>query len=118
MALPYTVTHVATSNKVVAISFDDGPNEDYTPQFLKILKDSKIKATFFLLGEKVKRYPKLTQRIYREGHDIGNHSFSHKKYTRLSERSLLVDLAKSQKAFKEVLGFFPVYFRQIGRAHV
>ncbi len=69
--------------KKTALSFDDGPSSDYTPLILDILKEYDIKATFFLLGKQVEKHPELVQRIAREGHSIGNHSHSHRNFTRL-----------------------------------
>lgn len=69
------------SPKTVYLTFDDGPS-DLTGQVLDILKKNKIGATFFVLGEQVKKYPQLISRIYEEGHAIGNHTYDH-NYTEL-----------------------------------
>ncbi len=65
------------SENHISITFDDGPNPDFTPKILKLLKDKNAKATFFLVGKKVAQHPKIVQRILEEGHSIGNHSYSH-----------------------------------------
>ncbi len=59
------------------MTFDDGPDEDFTPQVLDILKKNDVKATFFVVGEKVEYNKGLLKRQYDEGHEIGNHTFTH-----------------------------------------
>ncbi len=63
--------------KVVALTFDDGPNPYATPQILDILKSENVKANFFMIGKWVKKYPELARRIVSEGHNIGGHTYSH-----------------------------------------
>lgn len=65
------------SDKVVALTFDDGPNPYATPQILDILKSENVKATFFLVGKWVEKYPELARRIVDEGHTIGGHTYTH-----------------------------------------
>jgi peptidoglycan-N-acetylglucosamine deacetylase len=93
MAFPGVIWEIPTSERVVAISFDDGPDPVYTPQVLEILREHGIKATFFLVGERVRRFPELRQRIGEEGHEVGNHSDSWRRTIQLSdgefERNLL-----------------------------
>ena len=67
---------VNTSKKVVALTFDDGPSS-HTQEILDILRLHNVQATFFLLGKHAEQHPNLVRQIYEEGHDIGNHSFSH-----------------------------------------
>lgn len=63
--------------KVVALTFDDGPTPTITPQVLEILKKNNIKATFFLIGQNLKRFPKIAQQIVADGHALGNHTWHH-----------------------------------------
>jgi peptidoglycan/xylan/chitin deacetylase (PgdA/CDA1 family) len=72
-----TYFSVKTSQKVAALTFDDGPSPQNTPAILDILKRHNVKATFFVLGAYAQQYPDLIQRLDREGHEIGNHSWSH-----------------------------------------
>ena len=88
----------------VALTFDDGPNPEYTPQVLDILKDYKIKATFFLLGQEVERFKDLTRRIVDEGHSIGNHSYSHSRFNRLGSKEIEKEILKTQHVFDDVFG--------------
>ncbi|GGL51571.1 polysaccharide deacetylase family protein [Sporolactobacillus putidus] len=71
------VWEVPNDQKVVALTFDDGPNPVYTPQILDLLRKYHAKATFFLIGKRIQAYPDLVKREVREGHELGNHTFSH-----------------------------------------
>jgi peptidoglycan/xylan/chitin deacetylase (PgdA/CDA1 family)/glycosyltransferase involved in cell wall biosynthesis len=71
------ISRVRVQEKVIALTFDDGPNEPYTSQVLKILHENDVRATFFLIGENVQVFPDAARKIAIEGHAIGNHSYSH-----------------------------------------
>jgi peptidoglycan/xylan/chitin deacetylase (PgdA/CDA1 family) len=73
------LSRVDTSEKAVALTFDDGPNPPYTEQVLSVLSRHGVKATFFLVGKQVRRFPDTASRIIQAGHDIGNHSYSHRR---------------------------------------
>lgn len=64
-------------NRTVALSFDDGPEPNWTPQILDILRDKQVKATFFVIGKEMDKYPDIAQRIVDEGHIVGNHTYHH-----------------------------------------
>jgi peptidoglycan-N-acetylglucosamine deacetylase len=70
---------VKTGQNVVALTFDDGPNPDITPRILALLKKYNAKATFFVLGKRVEKYPGLVRDEYLGGNEIGNHSWNHEK---------------------------------------
>lgn len=70
--------------KIVALTFDDGPDKVYTPQVLDILREKGVRATFFLIGSRVDEDADVAKRIAEEGHSIGNHSYSHPKLTKAS----------------------------------
>ena len=72
-----TVYHIRANEKVVALTFDDGPSPVWTPQILDALKAVNVKATFFMLGMHVWRYPEIARRVADEGHEIGNHTYDH-----------------------------------------
>ncbi|MGE5543111.1 MAG: polysaccharide deacetylase family protein, partial [Bacillota bacterium] len=72
------------AHKTIALTFDDGPDNQYTPQILDILAQKGVKATFFLIGKRVSELPEVTKRIVSEGHDVGNHTFSHPNVTHFS----------------------------------
>lgn len=79
-----TVTHVVTSEPLVALTFDDGPHPEYTPRLLDILERHSARATFFVVGEAAERQPKLIERMARSGHTIGNHTWDHPSMPLLS----------------------------------
>lgn len=92
-------------SKIAYLTFDDGPSENATPRILEILDDYDIKATFFVLGSMVEKYPDMLQRIYDEGHKIGNHSYSHNyKYIYENSENFLQDFKHCEDVLKEILG--------------
>src|SRR5262245_9831283 len=72
-----------STDRVIALTFDDGPNEPYTSQMAKALHDRGIRATFFQVGRCIQRFPAVTVRLHAAGHVIGNHSYSHRFHTYL-----------------------------------
>ncbi|MFC5403418.1 polysaccharide deacetylase family protein [Cohnella soli] len=92
------------NRKLVALTFDDGPDGKYTGEILDILKEKHVKATFFLVGTQVAKYPGVAKRIVTEGHDIGNHSWSHADLTKLSAQALQDQLNKTQAAIFKATG--------------
>lgn len=75
-----SMTHKRTKINEVALTFDDGPSE-FTPQFLDLLKEHQVKATFFCIGKQIEKHPETFQRIIAEGHTVGNHTLSHSNNT-------------------------------------
>ena len=71
------IVRLNTNQRVVALTYDDGPNPPYTDQLLDILAKHNIKATFFLIGNRIERHPETANRIIAEGHQVGNHTYSH-----------------------------------------
>ncbi|MDR0486415.1 MAG: polysaccharide deacetylase family protein [Elusimicrobiota bacterium] len=96
--------------KKISLTFDDGPGRS-TDFVLKLLKEKNVKATFFLLGTQVEKNPKLAKRILEEGHEIGNHTYSHLNFYSYSESSraevIERELMKSGKILSRVLGINP-----------
>lgn len=90
----------------VALTFDDGPSPD-TMKILDVLRDENIKATFFLIGENVEKYPEIARKIAAEGHEIGNHSYSHPIYLFCTPARTRRELEKTQEIIKNVVGFAP-----------
>jgi peptidoglycan/xylan/chitin deacetylase (PgdA/CDA1 family) len=99
-----------TGTGVVSLTFDDGPGA-YTEQILDILKKYNVHATFYVIGRNVQRYPQTMQRIVREGHSIGNHSFTHTDLSRLSRVAVLKELTDTQVAIEQACGVTPTAFR-------
>ena len=89
---PYRVAEYGASSNQVAITFDDGPDPQWTPKILDVLKREHATATFFLIGIQADKFPSITSRIYQEGHEIGNHTFTHPDISDLSDRSVRLEL--------------------------
>ncbi|MFD0711870.1 polysaccharide deacetylase family protein [Paenibacillus sp. GCM10027626] len=98
---------MAPDQKLVALTFDDGPDENYTPAILDILKENDVKATFFLVGTQVKKYPKMVQRILDEGHAIGNHSYDHADLSKLNEKGVTKEIKQADDLIEKAVGFVP-----------
>jgi peptidoglycan-N-acetylglucosamine deacetylase len=108
---PYTVDMYGSSPNKIAITFDDGPDPDWTPKILDVLKEEGVKATFFLIGVEAQNYPGITKRIYAEGHEIGNHTFTHPDISNINKRYFEVELNLTERFFEGKLGVKPVLFR-------
>ncbi len=106
-----TIFRVKTDEKVVALTFDDGPSEIWTPQILDELKKENVKATFFMIGEHVKKYPEIVKRVAQEGHDIGNHTYDHHGIFYYKPEELYREIKDTEKIIKDVTGKTTVYFR-------
>lgn len=102
--------NVSLDDKVVALTFDDGPSK-YTNKILDVLKKYDACGTFFLIGNKVDFYGDVLKRMLLEGSEIGNHSYDHKLLTRLSKADFQKEISKTQDAIKKVTGFTPTLFR-------
>lgn len=97
--------------KKVAITFDDGPNPDYTELLLKGLKERGVTATFFLLGKEVEKYPDIVKDIQAEGHLIGTHSYEHVNLNNLNDKAAIEQVDKTNAAIHEITGQYPEYIR-------
>lgn len=100
----------STSDKIIALSFDDGPNEPYTSQVLDILNEYGVKATFFVVGKNVELYPETARRIVAEGHVLGNHTYSHNANHAIMEGGDK-DIELAQEAIFKVTGVRPHLYR-------
>ncbi|WP_071675000.1 polysaccharide deacetylase family protein [Nioella nitratireducens] len=108
---PTTITRVPTDQPLLAMTFDDGPHETLTPQLLDLLRARGLRATFYLIGRRVARYPALARRIAEEGHEIGNHTWNHPRLTSLGNTSLLAELDRTTQIIAEATGRPPVTMR-------
>ncbi len=97
--------------RVVALTFDDGPNEPYTSQIAEILNDRGVRATFFQVGRCVERSPATTEALAAAGHVIGNHSLSHRLRTYLRWGAFAGEIERTQEIFRQVLGKEPQLVR-------
>ena len=102
--------NVSLDDKVIALTFDDGPSK-YTNDILNVLKKYNACGTFFLIGNKVDFYKDTLRRMLEEGSEIGNHSYDHKLLTRLSKEEFQDEINNTQEAIKKITGFTPTLFR-------
>ncbi len=107
--ISYSEVHV--DGPYIAMTFDDGPNEKLTPELLDILKARHIHATFFVVGQNAERFPQILERAVREGHEIGNHSWSHPAFAKMSESAVRRELQKTDDAIRAATGHSPVLLR-------
>jgi peptidoglycan/xylan/chitin deacetylase (PgdA/CDA1 family) len=107
---PSYTWHIQTSEKIVYLSFDDGPNERATPFVLEQLKKYNAKATFFCVGKNVAAFPNLYDRIVDEGHTTGNHTFNHLNGWKTGDSEYLEDVKEAAKWIDSAL-FRPPYGR-------
>jgi peptidoglycan-N-acetylglucosamine deacetylase len=109
------VWEITTDEKVIALTFDDGPNPFYTPQILVLLKEYGARATFFVTGMQVQKYPELAKRQVQEGHELGNHMYSHPKISRLATDQIRQELAQTERSIIAATGQKPpLLFRPPG----
>jgi cellulose synthase/poly-beta-1,6-N-acetylglucosamine synthase-like glycosyltransferase/spore germination protein YaaH/peptidoglycan/xylan/chitin deacetylase (PgdA/CDA1 family) len=97
--------------KQVALSFDDGPDPVWTPKILDVLKKYNVKATFMVIGEQAADNTGLLKRYIREGHEIGNHTWTHPDISEISDGQLKLELNFTERLFAAKLGIQPLYFR-------
>ncbi len=112
--IPFTPTDIYRGDRAqatLALTFDDGPFPIYTTLLLDTLAQMGVKATFFVTGENVQRYPFLAQAIVRAGHELANHSYHHPHLIKLSVAQMTEELASTQEAIAAVTGQAPRYFR-------
>lgn len=101
-----------TGKKEIAITFDDGPATQYTPELLAILKEHQVQAAFFCIGKRIAGNEQLLQQVYNEGHVIGNHSYSHHFWFDMySSAKMSADLSMMDDAMQSVTGQRPKLFR-------
>jgi peptidoglycan-N-acetylglucosamine deacetylase len=100
-----------TNKKVVALTFDDGPDPIYTPQVLKVLKKYHVSATFFVEGANVYQYPEIVQAEIKAGHLIGNHTYSHPHLSQLSEGDIRAEIMEADGEIKKITNKKPGFFR-------
>ncbi len=110
----HAIKHIDCDEKLIALTFDDGPHPTYTEEILDILKEYGQKATFFVVGQNAKEYPDILKRTAREGHEIGGHTYSHKYINRMSDDALLDDIYKTNEAIKNACGVTPTLMRPPG----
>lgn len=109
--LSYTVEQYGYHPNKIALTFDDGPNAEWTPKILDILKKYNVKATFLMIGENAENNVGMMERVYREGHEIGNHTFTHPDISEISNAQVDLQLNLTERLFASKLGVWPLFFR-------
>ncbi len=92
------ITGCRTREKIIALTFDDGPHPDFTPRILEMLDRYEVAATFFVIGQHVSRHPALVRRIVSSGHTLGNHTGSHRRLVGQSVRTVADELRACEQA--------------------
>ncbi|MDE6530385.1 MAG: polysaccharide deacetylase family protein [Lachnospiraceae bacterium] len=108
--LPSGISDTGES-KMVALTFDDGPNVLYTERLLDGLAERDVKVTFFLIGKNAEAHPEIVRRIAEEGHLIGNHTYSHLKLTAGNEAEFLEEINRTGEIISDITGSTPVFCR-------
>ena len=106
-----TFSSVHVAGPYIAVTFDDGPSDKLTPKLLDLLAAYHIKATFFVIGENVAEHPEIVERAAREGHEIGNHSWSHPSLTKISDDAVRRQLWRTDDAIRNATGARPTLLR-------
>jgi len=99
------------SQRIISITFDDGPDPRYTPRVLDILRQAETKACFFVVGEKAQKYPEIIKTIVSEGHEIGSHGYKHRNPWFLGPLGTFREIRKSFEAIEEIAGSPPAVYR-------
>jgi peptidoglycan/xylan/chitin deacetylase (PgdA/CDA1 family) len=105
-----SVKQAAPGNARIALTFDDGPSES-TPRVLDVLAEHGVHATFFLVGLNTERLPDIARRVVKEGHEIGNHTYSHANFYRRAPWQVASEIERCQRILEDRLGIAPRWFR-------
>ncbi|MBG9737614.1 polysaccharide deacetylase family protein [Paenibacillus alvei] len=123
MGLPFLLTRICgwgvfrkarrkRARRHIAFTFDDGPDPDYTPELLDLLRERGVKATFFVLGSKAEKYPELVKRMHEEGHQIGIHNYTHMPNWIMSPRNIRREhVERSADIIERITGERPTFYR-------
>lgn len=103
--------HCKTIEPYLCLTFDDGPNKIQTPKVLKILDKYNIKATFFEIGENIEYQKDIVKQVYNQGHEIGNHFYSHENINKLSKEEIKKSIVKTNELIYEITGQTPKLVR-------
>jgi cellulose synthase/poly-beta-1,6-N-acetylglucosamine synthase-like glycosyltransferase/peptidoglycan/xylan/chitin deacetylase (PgdA/CDA1 family) len=109
--LSWRIEQMGASPTKLALTFDDGPDETWTPQILKILKDKDVPAAFFVIGESASQYPQIVRNEYQSGNDVGNHTFTHPDFETISKSQLQIELNLTELLLESNLGVKTLLFR-------
>jgi len=104
-------SYVHVDGSYIALTFDDGPDKKLTPKLLDLLAQHHIKATFFVVGQNAAEFPDIVARAVREGHEVGNHSWSHPNFAKMSDENIRRQLRQTDDAIKQATGQRPTLLR-------
>jgi cellulose synthase/poly-beta-1,6-N-acetylglucosamine synthase-like glycosyltransferase/spore germination protein YaaH/peptidoglycan/xylan/chitin deacetylase (PgdA/CDA1 family) len=107
----YVIQRRGYQPKKLALTFDDGPSEEFTPPILAALREQQAPATFFVIGQNAANFPGLIQQIWNEGHELGNHSFTHPNLSLASPEREVLELNGTKRALESILGRSTIWFR-------
>jgi peptidoglycan-N-acetylglucosamine deacetylase len=107
----YRIFQMGAASYKIALSFDDGPDRQFTPKILDILKEKKAPATFFVIGSDANDDLGLLKREYAEGHEIGNHTYTHPRWNDTSRAQIDVELNLTERLLSSTLGVKTLLFR-------
>jgi len=108
---PFEVSREGYQPRTIALTFDDGPSWPWTAQILDVLAADSVRATFFVVGMNAERHPELVRRIWAEGHEIGNHTFTHPNLAEISPQRAQLELNATRRVIESELGRSTVLFR-------
>jgi len=108
---PFVIERKGTTPGKLALTFDDGPDPDFTPKILDILKEKGVHASFFIIGQNAAAYPSLVQRLLAEGHDVGNHTFTHPNLGELPDALVTLEINATERLFEALTGRSMKLFR-------
>jgi len=106
-----TTSWVHVDGPNIALTFDDGPSEKLTPRLLDLLAQHHIHATFFVIGENAVEHPEILKRAVREGHEIGNHTWSHPNLAKISDDAVRSQIKRTEETIINAIGSRPTVFR-------
>jgi peptidoglycan-N-acetylglucosamine deacetylase len=109
--LSFNIDQLGAAKKKIVLSFDDGPDPRWTPKILDTLKEKNAPAVFFIIGDPANRWPDILKREYAEGHEIGNHTFTHPKFDEISHTQIRWELNLTQRLIESTLGVKSILFR-------
>lgn len=108
------VWDVPTEEKALAFTFDDGPDEKQTLKILEVLEKNDAKATFFVVGSRVKKYPDILKKELAQGHEVGNHTYHHPSFQNIAPNKVLNEISETQDAIFAATGHRATFFRPPG----
>lgn len=111
MSAALYIKNAATDRKQIALTFDDGPHPVFTPQIMDLFQKYGAKGTFFVTGQHVEQYPEIASRLLEEGHEVGNHTYSHPRLKETDPESTKEEIERTEAIILEATGFKTTLFR-------